>query len=135
MTAEENKVLMHRFIEEIMNGRNLHGADEFFADDFVDHQGGIGPTGGREAVKAFVATLTGGFPDMRFEAVNMVAEGDRVFAHVVGRGTHSGDFAGIPATGREVTAAGMSVVRVAHGKVVERWNITDFAGLMKQITS
>ena len=59
MTAEENKVLMHRFIEEIMNGRNLHGADEFFADDFVDHQGGIGPTGGREAVKAFVATLTG----------------------------------------------------------------------------
>ena len=81
MAEEENKVLVHRLIDEIMNGRNLHAVDEIFADDFVDHQGGLGPTGGREAVKAFVAALTGGFPDMRFEVVNMVAEGDRVFTH------------------------------------------------------
>ena len=135
MTTEENKAVLQRLIEEFLNGRNPNVVDEIFAKDFVDHQGGLGPTGGREDLKAFVAPITKAFPDIRFEIISMVAEGDRVFAHIVGRGTHSGDFAGVGATGRRVTTVGMSTLRIADGKVAERWNVTDFAGLMQQITS
>jgi len=133
--TEENKALVRHFVEEFLNKRNVAIVDELFAEDFVNHQGGLGPTGDRESLKQLVGALLVAFPDMRFEIEQLLAEGDKVFLHVIGRGTHTGEFMGIPATGRSVLLAAMSVVRAVDGKCAERWNITDGTGLMQQLTS
>ena len=135
MGIEENKGLARRLVEEFLNQRKLDVVDEIFSEDFVDHQGGLGPTGDRDSVRAFVRAARDGFPDARFEIANLIAEGDRVLLHLVLRGTHSGVFRGVPATGRKVTLAGMTVLQVADGRVVKRWSITDFAPLMQQISA
>lgn len=135
MSVEENKALVRRLGNEFLNGRNLDVAGEIFAEDFVDHQGALGPTGDCDSVKAFVTRPWEAFPDLQFEEAHLVAEGDLVFAHLIAQGTHRGDFAGVAATGRTVSVAAMSVVRIADGKIVERWNITDFPALMRQITA
>ena len=133
MGAEENKAVVRRLVDEFLNKRNVDVVDEIFAEDFVDHQGGLAPTGDRASVKQFVEAITAAFPDVRFEIDHLVAEDDRVFALVSVQGTHTGDFQGVAATGRPIAFAGMTVMRLADGKIAERWNITDFAGLMRQI--
>ena len=62
-----------------------------------------------------------------------LAEGDRVVAHYVLRGTHRGPFMGVAPTGKEVRITGINVFRVAGGKVAEHWTIMDTWGVMQQI--
>ena len=133
MGTDENKALVRRLVGEFLNQRRPDVVDEIFADDFVDHQGALGPTGDRGSVKDFVRQGLEAFPDMQFEINDLIAEGDLVFVRLTGHGTHRGDVGGVGATGRTVVAAVMSVVRVASGRIAERWNISDVVGLMQQI--
>jgi steroid delta-isomerase-like uncharacterized protein len=135
MGIDDNKALVRRLVDEFLNQRKLDVVDEIFAEDFVDHQGALGPTGDRDSVKAFVTASTAAFPDARFEIGHLLAEGDLVFLRVIAQGTHRGEFGGISATGKAGSMASMSLVRVTDGKIAERWNITDFGGLMQQLTS
>ncbi|MFQ5611955.1 MAG: ester cyclase [Anaerolineae bacterium] len=73
------------------------------------------------------------FPDMTIERLSAISEGDKVAVHFRVRGTQQGDFQGIPATGRAVTANGMTILRFREGKVVERWNNFDYVSLMQQL--
>jgi steroid delta-isomerase-like uncharacterized protein len=134
MGVKENKALTHRLVEEALNEGNLDIADELFADDFVDHQGGLAATGGREDAKQFIRALRMSFPEVRFEIEHLAAEGDLVMLHLVARATHKGQFREIPATGRQVEWAGMGVLRIKDGKVAERWNVTDLESLVQQLT-
>jgi len=65
------------------------------------------------------------FPDMRYEVLHLVGEGDLVAVGLVGTGVHGGDFFGIAPTGREVSFRGMYHCRVADGKIVEDWDVFD----------
>ena len=134
MGIEENKGLARRLVEEGLNQRK-DMISEIFSEDFVDHQGGLGPTGDRDSTRMFVRALTDGFQDARFAIINLIAEGDLVLVHMEVSGAHSAEFMGVAATGRHVKSAAMTIIRVAGGKIVERWNITDRAGLMRQITA
>jgi predicted ester cyclase len=53
----------------------------------------------------------------------------------VRRGTHTGDFLGVPATGKQLQVRGIEIWRLADGKIVERWGIVDAAGVMEQLAS
>ncbi len=79
--------------------------------------------------------LTVAFPDLRIELTEMVAKGDKVLAYIAMRGTHAGEFQGIPPTGRPISMPGIAILRFAGGKCVERWSQTDFAGLLSTITT
>ena len=74
-----------------------------------------------------------GFPDLRFEVMGQVAEGERVATWGFFKGTHTGDFHGIAPTGKEVRWFGMGVDRIENGKVVEAWHEMDIWGLMRQL--
>lgn len=94
---------MRRFFEKVINQGNLALAVEIFAAEFagdglVSH-GQTGPERAREAVARFRAA----FPDIHFTVKEMIAEGDNVVVRITFRGTHLGEFMGIPATGRQVT--------------------------------
>ena len=87
---------------------------------------------GREGVKQYVAALRAGFPDLRFTIEDQIAEGDMVVTRWTARGTHAGEFQGIPATGREIRMTGTDIDRIAGGKVAECWAHMDELGLMRQ---
>ena len=132
MGIEENKAVVRRLVDDFLSKHDLAAADDIFSEGLIDHQGAVTTTG-RENVKQFVGGLFQAFPDLQFEIGHLIAEGEKVCINVIGRGTHRGDFRGVAPTGRAVTILGPSIVRIADGRIAERWNITDMAGLMQQL--
>lgn len=129
---EENKATARRIFEEIETQGNLNAADEVFSSDFVGHMP-TGDTHGPASMKQFVISLRTGFPDLRSTVEDQVAEGDHVMTRFRARGTHQGEFMGIPASGNQMDISGIIVSRFANGKIVEQWGIPDLLSLMQQI--
>ena len=134
MSAEENKALIRRFTEEVINGKNLAVIDELMTPDYVEHEElPAGAAGGREAVKQFFGMLFNAFPDLQATVEDIVAEGDRVASRGTWRGTHRGEFMGIPPTGKTATFAVFDIVRMRDGKATDHWGVTDTMSLMQQL--
>ena len=133
MSAEENKALLRRWIEAY-NERDLEAEAAVLAPDYVAHvPAAPGPLEGLEAWRQFSGSFADAFPDIRLTIEDIMAEGDRVAARVAFRGTHSGEFQGIPPTGKEVAFSSIEVNRVREGKVEEHWVELDLLGLMQQL--
>ena len=73
------------------------------------------------------------FPDSQVTIDDMIAEGDQVVTKKTFSGTHTGDFVGIPATGKRVTLQFVDIMRLRDGKIVEHWNCLDQLSLMQQL--
>lgn len=127
--------LIKRFYNEVIVGGNLSLIDELVKDDMVDHEEGVpGQPRGKEGVKFYVNTLRSAFPDIAVKSIEPVlAEGDLEAGYSVLAGTHTGDFAGIPASGNAVEFGGTDIIRVEDGKVAEHWGSTDTLRLMQQM--
>ncbi|HEY5342248.1 MAG TPA: ester cyclase, partial [Solirubrobacteraceae bacterium] len=65
---------------------------------------------------------------------DIFASQDRVAVRVTFTGTHSGEFLGIPATGRSIRYVSHEFYRVADGLIAEEWICSDMATLMRQIS-
>ena len=134
MTVMDNKTLMRRAFEELVNTGNMALADEMAAPGFVRHDLGGGPDiVGPEGVKLFVGALRAAFPDIQMTVEDVIGEGAKVVVRFTARGTHTGAFRGIAPTGRKVTWAGINIYREEGGKVVETWQLADALGLMQQL--
>jgi steroid delta-isomerase-like uncharacterized protein len=96
--------------------------DEVVADDFLDHDPMPGQPPGLVGLKLAVNSFRTAFPDGEMVVDELVAEGDRVVARVTMSGTHRGEYAGMPGTGRAVRAEGIEIFRLADGKLVEGWS-------------
>src|SRR5215204_139671 len=133
--SEENKAIVRRMIDEILNGQgNLNVADELFAPDYVGHNpASPEDTRGPEGVEEFASMFRSAFPDVHLSVEDQVAEGDKVVTRWIASGTHQGDLMGIAPTGKRVTVAGTSVERVVDGKIEETWDNYDALGMMQQI--
>jgi steroid delta-isomerase-like uncharacterized protein len=131
--SEENKALMRRELEEVWNKHNPDAVDEIYAPDFVNHSAPPGMPNDREGFKAFVGANLGAFPDVKVTIDTLVAEGDKVVSRWTGTGTHTGELMGIPATGKQVNMTGITIVRVADGKIAEFWMESDQMGMMQQL--
>jgi steroid delta-isomerase-like uncharacterized protein len=131
MSTDQNKEIIRRGFEEGINKRNYAYFDETIGENYVNHMmpQATGPEGLKQIVGGFVA----GFPDMQITVEDLIAEGDRVATRGFWRGTHTGDFMGIPATGREVTLPYIDVWRLENGKAVENWVSMDMMAMMKQL--
>ena len=135
MSPESNKAIARRFLEEVFGQGKLAVADEILAPDHVDHGPGAlpGMPPGPEASKMLVTGYRNAFPDIHFTIDDQIAEGDKVVTRWTGHGTHKGELAGIPATGKSATVTGMGVDRIVNGKIVESWGIFDQFGMMQQL--
>src|SRR5919199_977567 len=132
--SERNKALVRRAIEEVWNRGNFAVVGELIASDFVAHMSlPIGEIHGPEGVKRYFATLREAFPDLHFTIEDQIAEGDRAVTRWTARGTHTGEFRGVPPTGKQVRVTGININRVADGKVVEGWLHLDELGLLQQL--
>lgn len=134
MTTQDNISTLRRFIDEMINQGNLTVIDEVLTPDFVEHeQLPPGITPGREGVKHLFTMLRAGFPDLRADIEQVVAQDDLVVLRMTWRGTHTGPVMGIPPTGKTVAWQVIDTMRVADGKVVEHWGMMDQFGLLSQL--
>ena len=110
----------------LLNQGNLDMVPEFFATTYVAHVLGEDMRG-REAIADFVTALREAFPDLQVEIEVLVTEGDRVAWLRTSRGTHEGDFMGVPASGRQIVWQDMVVTRYEDGMIAEEWGVSGLA--------
>jgi steroid delta-isomerase-like uncharacterized protein len=132
MSTEENKALLRRLFKEVWNQGNLGTVDELFAAGYVLHD----PAQlirGPEGFKAYVSAFRAAFPDMHATIESQIAEEDRVAMRFTVRATHTGEFQGLPPTGKQVMLTGIDIQRIVDGKIVENWVNLDALGLLQQL--
>lgn len=135
--SEDNKALTQRFMEAVNSGRIDEVVDELVADDFVEHEepppGFPEAATDKESVRIFFKAMADTFEGLRMDVEAVLAEGDEVVVRSRMRGKHTGEFAGIPATNRDVDIEVIDWVRIVDGKAVEHWGVSDVASLMVQL--
>jgi predicted ester cyclase len=133
MSKQSNKALVRRLVDEVQNRGNIAAVDEIAAPMFVNHSAPPSVPSDREGVKQVTLLFRQAFPDGSMTVEDMIAEGDAVATRKTFRGTHEGEFMGIPPTGRHVAIGLIDIVRVVDGRVVEHWNVVDNLGLLQQL--
>lgn len=131
--SEENKALLRHVFKEMWQEGEVHAVDKHFAADYVSHNDFPGMPPGREGVKAMVGMLASAFSDNEVTVEDQIAEGDKVVTRWSSTGTHSGEFFGIPATGKRVAERGIGISRIVDGKIVEEWGESDMLGMVQQL--
>lgn len=125
-----NAEIYQRLFHEYWAGGDEEVLEAYVADSHINHTLGVkGPDGYREFMKPFRI----GLPDFHFDIHFHLTDGDYVVIVWTGLGTHSGEFLGVPATGKKVQFNGTCIARFAGGFVVEEWSYPDMMGLMQQI--
>lgn len=129
--GEKNKVVARRFLEELWNRSNFAVVDELLARDYDGHSSTV--IRGPEGAVAFIPVMRAAFPDFQFKVLDQIAEGDKVATRWNLVGTHEGPFQGTPPSGRRVEMRGITIFRLAGGRLVEGWTNEDVLGLLQQI--
>ncbi len=132
MSVEVNKALARRFLEATARA-DLAAIDEMMAPDFVDRSLMSGQEPDREGYKRSAAETSAPFSHQRVTIEDQIAEGDKVVSRWTARGTHHGELLGIAPTGNGVTIKGIDVLRVAEGRIVERWAQFNDLEMMQQL--
>ena len=127
MTTQQNKAITRRYYED---HADLEAAFENVSPQAIPHVSGATTY---EVWKGMHQMFISAFPDMKLAIEDEVAEGDQVVTRWVMHATHKGDLMNIPATGRQVAMSGISIDRLAEGKIVEHWGEFDMLGLLQQL--
>ena len=133
MSAQDNKALVRRFVDEVQSAGNIDLIDEICSPEFVNYSAPPGLPTDCEGIKILTAMFRGAFPDSYFTVEDMVAEGDKVVTRKTFHGTHEGEFMGMPPSGRAVSMGLIDIVRISEGRVVEHWSEGDSLGMMQQL--
>ena len=126
-----NKAVARSFFEDVLDKGRLEDYAKSQAPDFIAHSEGRPAsleedmTAAREQRKAL--------PDMRVKVNNIVAEGDFVSVYWTASGTNTAAGWGIPATGKSVSASGMTLFRFERGLIQEEWSVFNMYSILKQL--
>jgi predicted ester cyclase len=133
--SEDIKQVARRVLEEIFPADDETALAEVISDDFVNHEAPPGTPPGTAGVTSFMHMLAKAFSEQRWTIHRALAEGDTVVLHCTHSGRHTGEFLGLPATGRRFAYKQVHIIRVVGGKGVEHWAVRDDAALMRQLTA
>ena len=126
--TERNKAVVRAYLGEIAQHGNIVARERYFTPTTTFN----GDSNlGRQFAR--IAEFRRAFPDLEMTIEQQIAEGPWVATRVTYRGTHTGEFSGIPATGRRIEYAGTAMDRLETGKVVEMWHTVSMHLLMRQI--
>jgi steroid delta-isomerase-like uncharacterized protein len=128
---EQNKAIAKRTFEEILSQGRFELATELYAKDFINH--GLHSNASLEEDQAALRGWHAAFPDVVVVPEKLIAEGDLVTIYWVARGTNTGTGNGLPATGKKAELAGITIWRIADGKIKEEWSAFDQLSMMKQL--
>ena len=137
--AAQNAELSRRIFEDVWNRKNLSAIDDLMSTDYLHHDpSSPAVPSGVDGYKQFVNSYMNAFPDAHFTIDDAFTDGQNTeVQNEVTRwtvvGTHEGELAGIPRTGRRFSVTGITIARIANGKITESWNNWDALGLMQQL--
>jgi steroid delta-isomerase-like uncharacterized protein len=134
MSAESNKALSRRLLEEAFNAGNIDVVDELVTTDVVNHDAAlpeamIGP----EAAKASIRGYRTAFPDLRITIEEQIADDQAVATRWSAKGTQEGELMGMPASGKQATVTGITIDRIVDGRIAESWTNWDTLGMLQQL--
>jgi len=118
MDSHAPRIVIQRYLDEVLNGRNVAATDELIAD---------------KALKQRVAALRSAFPDVAVETRQVLVDEALVALHLLGSGTHRGLFQGCPPTGRRWATTCTAIYRVERGRIADSWINWDRLALMEQL--
>ena len=133
LDMKENIALARRF-SDVMNGHDPDRAEGVLDSTFVSHFAGMPePVRGLNAWKQLASGYFSAFPDLQETIDDVISEEDKVVTRVTVRGTHKGEFMGIPPTGKQATWTAIAIFRVAGGMLVEEWVEQDSMSMLQQL--
>jgi len=132
MSAKENKAVLLRGAEAFNNRADRSGWFAIHDPSVLEY--GLAPEPlGLESLKHFYSALWAAFPDLEITVDDLIAEDEKVAWRLTARGTHTGEFHGLPGTGTKVTFGAQYIFELRNGKIVRRWTNLDRLGLMIQL--
>jgi predicted ester cyclase len=129
----KGKENLRRIVLEAFGEGRLEVLDEVLAPGFVNHNAPPGLSGGVEGVKQVVQMERRGFPDLRYEILHEIEEGDLIVQHCRVRGTHLGEIFGVAPTGRVVEWREIHIGRMVGDRAAEHWACNDMHAVWVQI--
>lgn len=134
MDQETSRALVSRIASDIWNRGDLDVVDDVMAPDARYH----GPhmpdgEGDRESWRRAIAMYRSAFPDSHVVFEEMICSGDTVIGRWSATGTHLGELPGMAPTGQRIAIGGITIYRLADGKIVEAWEQLDLLGMWQQL--
>jgi len=134
-TTEKNKEIVLRFNREVIEQGNSEAFYEIVSPDVINHAAPEGTPNGIESMQHFLMqVLRVGFPDVKVEIMDQVAEGDKVTTRKLLHGTHTGDFMGIRPSNKRVAIKVIDIIRLHQGRYAEHWGISNIPEIMREIS-
>ena len=130
MSTDDRKALIQQFFEQVINQRNLAALDQFVAPGGVNH---TVPPGMPQEAAQILGLYLNAFPDLKVTVEDLIADGDMVEARISYRGTHQGALRDMAPTEKQFTAMGINIFRIANGKLVEHWGLSDRLAVLQQL--
>src|SRR6188472_4559024 len=130
-SEEQNKALAKRAFEELLSGGRFELAEQLYAKDFANH--GIHRDIGLQEDQAALKGWRQAFADIAIVPKKLIAEGDLIVLYCIARGTNTGAGNGLPATGKQLEQAGITIWRIVDGKIKEEWSAFDQLSMMQQL--
>jgi len=130
--VEANKAVALKFLTEFHTGAVT--LEELYSPDYIHHNEAFYPglAPGLDHFKRALHARAGGISDLSVRIDHLIGEGDKVVARFTLTGTHSGDFQGVPATGRTVSFPAVDIYRFENRRIVEGWALMDFLRFLQQ---
>jgi len=134
-TTEKNKAIVQRFNREVIEQGNIDSFHELVWPGVINHAAPEGMPNGAESMTHFLLdVLRMGFPDIKVEILDQIAEGDKVMTRKALHATHTGEFMGIPPSNRKVTIRVIDIIRLHQGRYIEHWGISNIPDVIGEIS-
>ena len=132
--ASEATDLVLRFLKEVFDNKNVDAIDELIDEKAVDHTPWPGYGADRAEAKRGLADFITAFPDLHLSVDDVITQGNKVVIRSTMSGTNTGEFMGMPPTGKRVTdIGGIDIVEVKGSKLGDHWGYVDTTSMMTQL--
>ena len=123
---------VRQLFEQVWNQGRLELLETIAVEELVLHAG-RNAVSGRTTLRTIIGDFLTGFPDVKHRIEDLVIEGDRVVTRWRGIGHHRGSYDGIAPTGREIDYTGITIFRIAEGRIAEAWVNAEMAELLASL--
>jgi steroid delta-isomerase-like uncharacterized protein len=135
ITKEQNKRTVIRFNKEFIEQGRMEAFNELVAKNVINHSAPPGSSTGPDGMRHFLNDiLRAGFPDLRVDILDQVAEGDLVTTRKAIQATHTGNVMGIPPSGKKVVIHVIDMIRLNNGRYAEHWGMSNFSDVIAEIS-
>jgi predicted ester cyclase len=128
MSTDANKLLVRRYLEEVVNTGDVSRIAEFISPDYLDTHDPTGESGGLDGARRHLLGVRETYPDLRVTVEQQLAEGEWVVTRITARGTHRGEWLGMRPTGKAVEITGVNIDRVVGARIVEHGGAANLLG-------